>query len=175
VFFVGAVGQVLALSRFNATGRAGMIEVLASAFQNQALPIVAPFLAATGSFVAGSATLSNLLLAPIVGRLATELALSLSLVRALPLVGAAAKTGDRPAQLRCRAGGGGRSTPAHRRLDELVPYCATSLAIAGAAASGRARIAPHGTAVTTGARPFNDKSRGSVPARLGSCRNDTFR
>jgi lactate permease len=143
VFFVGAVVQVLALSRFNATGRAGMIEVLASAFHNQALPFVAPFLAATGSFVAGSATLSNLLLAPIVARLATELALSVPLVLALQLVGAAA--GNMIALPNCAAvqAAVGDQTPAHRMLGELVPYCAAYLAIAGAAGLWLARIAPH--------------------------------
>ena len=87
LFFVTAMVQVLLLSRHNALGSPGMIDLLASQQGVHYLPYFAPALGAFGTFIAGSATVSNLIFGEVY--MAASGA-NISLILALQLCGAAA-------------------------------------------------------------------------------------
>lgn len=88
VFFITAMVQVLILSAHNEAGLPGALQVIAASIDPALLPWISPFVGAFGSFMAGSATVSNLLFGSIQADLAAAAGVSLANVLALQLVGA---------------------------------------------------------------------------------------
>ena len=66
----------------------GMLQVIAGPLGTQNLPFFSVFIGAFGSFLAGSATVSNLLFSPIQAQAAEQMGASLTWILALQLVGA---------------------------------------------------------------------------------------
>jgi len=86
VCFVAAMTYTMALTSFGNTQ--GMLQVIAQPLANQALPFFSVFIGAFGSFLAGSATVSNILFAPIQAQAAEQLGYPVPWILALQLVGA---------------------------------------------------------------------------------------
>jgi len=86
IFCVAAMTYTLVLTDLSSTE--GMLQVIAKPLANQNLPFFSVFIGAFGSFLAGSATVSNLLLGPIQAQAAEQLGYSLPWILALQLVGA---------------------------------------------------------------------------------------
>lgn len=70
--------------------QSGMMEVISELFENRFLPQLAPWIGALGSFVTGSATVSNLMFGEAVAKAATEMGMSQITVLAWLLVGGGA-------------------------------------------------------------------------------------
>lgn len=90
IFFVSTLTYVMIVTGTGPSIRPGMLEVSASMLTTPSLPIFSPFIGALGSFLAGSATVSNLLFGEIQFSAAHHLGLATSWVLALQLAGAAA-------------------------------------------------------------------------------------
>lgn len=86
IFCVAAMTYTMVLTDINTAE--GMLQVIAKPLANQNLPLFSVFIGAFGSFLAGSATVSNLLLGPIQAQAAEQLGYSLPWILALQLVGA---------------------------------------------------------------------------------------
>jgi lactate permease len=82
IFFFGSITYVLVVS--------GMIKMLAQNLTGPKLPFYSAFIGAFGSFLAGSATVSNLLFGGLQQQAALEVGLGVSTILALQLTGAAA-------------------------------------------------------------------------------------
>ena len=131
VLFVGSLVQILLRSHQNTIGVPGMLEVIALPFQTKALPLVSPFLGALGSFLAGSATVSNLLFGGLQAKLASSLGFDTSIILGLQLVGAGA--GNMIALPNCVAVQASvkHTGESWRLLAELLPYCLLYVVVAG--------------------------------------------
>ncbi len=88
IFFIAGFVQLMMHSGNNYTGLESMINVLAGLIEVKALPFLAPFIGGFGSFIAGSATVSNLLFGQFQATAAANLGLSVASILALQLVGA---------------------------------------------------------------------------------------
>jgi len=88
ILFITALVQTMLLSAMSPVSDAGMLETIVSSFKTEHLPWLSATIGAFGSFLAGSATVSNLLFGPIQEAMARELSLEITLVLALQLVGA---------------------------------------------------------------------------------------
>ena len=82
IFFISSVVYILIVS--------GSLEQTARQLLTDDLPYYAAFMGAFGSFLAGSATVSNLLFAPLQYAASEDLGISTTLILSLQLVGAAA-------------------------------------------------------------------------------------
>ena len=91
LFFVLAIVQIMLLSYYNTNGLPSMPLYLAErlAILGEAWPLVAPFVGVVGAFIAGSATVSNLLFASLQYTTATAVGVSAVLVLSLQAVGGA--------------------------------------------------------------------------------------
>jgi len=74
----------------NSTNLPSMIEFLAMYTKNALLPLWSPFVGAFGSFLTGSATVSNLMFGNFLAAAAKDLGLNIDKILALALVGGAA-------------------------------------------------------------------------------------
>lgn len=90
LFFVAAFVQIMANTNFNTSGLSSMVGVMAGFASTSALPFIAPFIGALGAFIAGSATVSNLLFGKFHVESATLMNLPAQKILALEVVGAAA-------------------------------------------------------------------------------------
>ena|SRR3989338_2334526 len=61
LFFISAFVQLMANTNFNSSGLGSMVSIMSEFARTSALPFIAPFVGALGAFIAGSATVSNLL------------------------------------------------------------------------------------------------------------------
>jgi lactate permease len=89
IFSISAFVQLMIHSSLNQSDRLGMLTVVARAFSEFDLNIVAPFIGAFGSFLSGSATVSNLLFGKLQHEIAVSQNFNTQLALALQLVGAA--------------------------------------------------------------------------------------
>jgi len=90
LFFVAAFVQLMANTNFNSSGLSSMVGVMAGFASTSALPFIAPFIGALGAFIAGSATVSNLLFGKFHVESATLLGMNAQKILSLQVVGAAA-------------------------------------------------------------------------------------
>lgn len=90
VLFMAIFTQIMIFSGNNATGYSSILSILAKNFENNYLPFFAPFIGAFGSFITGSATVSNLMFGGFLLVAAGAVKISTGVVLALQLVGAAA-------------------------------------------------------------------------------------
>ncbi len=82
--------QLLLFSGQNTSGFAPALNVLSEGLKTQFLPLIAPFLGAFGSFLTGSATVSNIMFGNVLKTAAEALGLNVQKILALALVGGAA-------------------------------------------------------------------------------------
>lgn len=90
IVFMSALSQIMVNSGSNFTGFLSMIDYLAIHVKNALLPIYAPFVGAFGSFLTGSATVSNLMFGNFLASIAKSLNFNVDTILALSLVGGAA-------------------------------------------------------------------------------------
>ena len=90
LFFIAAFVQLMANTNFNSSGFDSMISIISRFAMTSAIPFFAPFVGAFGAFIAGSATVSNIMLGKIHFQAATALAINPQKILALEVVGAAA-------------------------------------------------------------------------------------
>lgn len=90
LFFIAAFVQLMAHTDFNLSGLASMVGVMSQFAQTSALPFIAPFVGALGAFIAGSATVSNLLFGKVQASSATLLGIPANKILALQVSGAGA-------------------------------------------------------------------------------------
>ena len=90
IAFMSGVAQLMIYSGRNMSGFSSMLEIIALGFKNGLLPLWAPIIGAFGSFITGSATVSNLMFGNILAMVAGDVGLNISKILALALVGAAA-------------------------------------------------------------------------------------
>lgn len=90
IVFMSAIAQVMVNSVNNVGGLPSMVDFLAVHIKNALLPLWAPVAGAFGSFLTGSATVSNLMFGNFLAAAAKELSFNVDDILALALVGAAA-------------------------------------------------------------------------------------
>lgn len=88
ILFLTAFVQIMIYSGNNVSGMKGMIEIISSLINNTLLPFISPIIGSFGSFIAGSATVSNILFGNFQQLAANTLGYSISIILALQLVGA---------------------------------------------------------------------------------------
>lgn len=89
IAFMSAMSQIMVNSYNNPIGVGSMIDSLAIHVKNVFLPFLAPFVGAFGSFLTGSATVSNLMFGNFLATAAKELSFNVDNILALALVGGA--------------------------------------------------------------------------------------
>lgn len=87
---MSSVAQVMISSGINSSGLPSSLMVMAEVFKTSALPFFAPFIGAFGSFLTGSATVSNIMFGGFLDAAGTALSMNVSVLLSLALVGAAA-------------------------------------------------------------------------------------
>ncbi|MEI6288695.1 MAG: L-lactate permease [bacterium] len=87
---MSAMVQLMTSSGQNTSGLPSSIALIAKNFENILLPFVAPFIGAFGSFVTGSATISNIMFGNFISIASTAMNFDVSKILALSVVGAAA-------------------------------------------------------------------------------------
>lgn len=90
IVFMSAMVQLMINSGHNTSSLPSMLEFMAANIKNALLPLWAPMVGAFGSFITGSATISNLMFGNFLALAARELGLNVGKILALALVGAAA-------------------------------------------------------------------------------------
>lgn len=90
IAFMSTMAQIMVNSSQNSVGLLSMIDYLAMNVKNALLPLWAPFVGAFGSFLTGSATVSNLMFGNFLFVTARELSFNTDGILALALVGGAA-------------------------------------------------------------------------------------
>lgn len=90
IFFIGSLTYLMVMTDGYFEDANGMMQVLAIELLSPSLTYYSVFIGAFGSFLAGSATVSNLLFTPLQALGATQFDLNLALVLALQATGAAA-------------------------------------------------------------------------------------
>lgn len=90
IAFMSVMSQVMVASSHNSLGIPSMIDFLAVNVKNTLLPLWAPMVGAFGSFLTGSATISNLMFGNFLGVSAGQLGFSVDKILALTVVGGAA-------------------------------------------------------------------------------------
>jgi lactate permease len=82
--------QLIINSGNNLTGIPSVLQVLARGFETKALPFLAPLIGMFGSFLTGSATLSNIMFGNLLNTASLAMGMSGAIILALGLSGAAA-------------------------------------------------------------------------------------
>lgn len=90
IVIMSAIVQIMIYSHQNTSGLPSFIVLMAQTFQNSWLPFWAPLLGAFGSFITGSATVSNIMFGALLSDAAQALGMSIGLILSLGLVGGAA-------------------------------------------------------------------------------------
>ena len=90
ITFMSALAQIMLNSQNNASNLPSMIEVFASTLRNSFLPLAAPILGMFGSFLTGSATVSNLMFGNFLATAARDLSMNVDKILSLALIGGAA-------------------------------------------------------------------------------------
>ncbi len=90
IAFMSVISQIMVNSFHNPENIPSMIDFLAVHVKNALLPLWTPIVGAFGSFLTGSATVSNLMFGNFLAKSAVELGLSVDKILALAVVGGAA-------------------------------------------------------------------------------------
>ena len=90
IIAMSAMVQLMINSGQNFSGLPSLIAIVAKTFETSWLPFFSPFVGAFGSFLTGSATISNLLFGGFLAQAAFELSMNSQIILALALVGGAA-------------------------------------------------------------------------------------
>lgn len=90
IAFMSSVAQIMVNSFHNSFSMASMIDFMAVNAKNLLLPLWSPFLGAFGSFLTGSATVSNLMFGNFLAASAHDLMIGVDKILALAVVGGAA-------------------------------------------------------------------------------------
>ena len=90
LFFIAAFVQIMANTSFNFSGLPSMVDIMSRFSQTNALPFIAPFIGALGAFIAGSATVSNLLFGKVQASSAALVGIPANKILALQVTGASA-------------------------------------------------------------------------------------
>jgi len=88
ILFISMTTQLMMHTNHNTSTYQSMMHTVSTIIHNSLLPFMAPFLGAFGSFIAGSATVSNLVLGTVVYDAAHSLGMNVTMLLALQLVGA---------------------------------------------------------------------------------------
>jgi lactate permease len=86
---MSAMVQLMINSGNNYSGLTSSLGIIAYGFQTRALPLIAPFVGAFGSFITGSATVSNVMFGSFLSSASKMLGLNSAKILALELSGAA--------------------------------------------------------------------------------------
>lgn len=90
IAFASVMVQILINSNQNLSNFPSILEVLSKGLENQLLPFLAPFVGAFGSFLTGSATVSNIMLGNFLSLASEVQKMAVAKILSLELVGAAA-------------------------------------------------------------------------------------
>ncbi len=90
IAFMSAIVQIMINSNNNISSLPSMLEFMSAGIRNHLLPLWAPFVGAFGSFITGSATISNIMFGHFLALAAGQLGFNVSKILALALVGGAA-------------------------------------------------------------------------------------
>jgi lactate permease len=90
IALMSGVAQIMVNSVHNFSGIPSMIDYMAFNLKSALLPLWAPLVGAFGSFLTGSATVSNLMFGNFLARIALELGIGVDKILALALIGGAA-------------------------------------------------------------------------------------
>ncbi len=90
IFSMSVVVQLLINCNQNLSGFPSPLEIIAKSFENGFLPFLAPIAGAFGSFITGSATVSNIMFGSFLAKASSVLSLETGIILSLELVGAAA-------------------------------------------------------------------------------------
>ena len=82
--------QMMVNSDQNISGNYSFLEIIANNFETSLLPFIAPFIGAFGSFLTGSATVSNIMFGSILEKTSGVMGFNTIIILSLQLVGAAA-------------------------------------------------------------------------------------
>lgn len=88
ILFISGLVQIMIYSGNNLSGMESMIHIIASLINTSYLPLISPFIGSLGAFIAGSATISNLLFGSFQSTAAQSLGLPVAIILSLQLVGA---------------------------------------------------------------------------------------
>ncbi len=90
IVFMSSMVQLMINSNNNFSGLPSSLELIAKTFENPFLPFMAPVIGAFGSFITGSATVSNIMFGSFFNTAAKAIDVNPALILSLGLVGAAA-------------------------------------------------------------------------------------
>lgn len=90
ISFMSSIAQIMVNSSFNLSQMPSMVDFMTVGIRSSLLPLWAPIVGTFGSFITGSATVSNLMFGNILAVAARELGFSVDKILALALVGGAA-------------------------------------------------------------------------------------
>lgn len=90
IAMISIMVQVMTHSGRNLSGNQSFLEIIASNFETNLLPMIAPFIGAFGSFLTGSATVSNIMFGNILQKASVTMGLEVAVILSMQLVGAAA-------------------------------------------------------------------------------------
>ncbi|NMD00667.1 MAG: L-lactate permease, partial [Bacteroidales bacterium] len=90
IVFMSAIAQIMVNSGKNTSGLLSMIDFMAYGFKNSFLPLWSPVIGSFGSFITGSATVSNLMFGNFLATAAKGLGMNVDKVLAIALVGGGA-------------------------------------------------------------------------------------
>lgn len=90
IAIISMMVQLMINSGQNLSGNYSFLQIIASNFKTLLLPIISPFLGAFGSFLTGSATVSNIMFGSILQSTSAAIGLNTAVILSLQLVGGAA-------------------------------------------------------------------------------------
>jgi len=90
IIFMSTIVQIMINSGENISGFPAAIKLIAKGFETSLLPFFAPFIGAFGSFITGSATVSNIMFGNFFNTASIDLGFNVAKILALGVVGAAA-------------------------------------------------------------------------------------
>jgi len=90
IFAMSATVQLILNSGNNYSGNPSILKLVSGIFENNALPFLAPFAGAFGSFVSGSVTISNILFGNFLASASTVIKMDTAKILGLQVAGAAA-------------------------------------------------------------------------------------
>jgi len=90
IAIISIMVQLMVNSNQNISNNYSFLQIIANNFKTPLLPFMAPFIGAFGSFLTGSATISNIMFGSILQSTSVTLGFSVAMILSLELVGAAA-------------------------------------------------------------------------------------
>jgi lactate permease len=124
IAFTSAVVQLMIYSGENSSGIPSLLNFLARGITSFLLPFWAPFVGAFGSFITGSATVSNIMFGDLLQVTSQSIGLDSAKILALALVGAAAGNMIALADILATTTVVGLKNEEHRVVKRVLPFCA---------------------------------------------------